>query len=220
MIEVRRLGPQIGAEINGVDVKTMDDATFGVIYRAWLDYNVVAVRGQESPDRRFPRPTAGASGSSNRTRPRARAIPTVPKSRCSVRTKFGPDGKLDMAIYKRGAEGWHTDGSYERGAVQGDAALRARDSEPRRRHAVREHVRRVRRAARAAQTAPAEFAWRLRLRRPRQKDVTAQRGRPQPEAGLPSADTHASRDRTQGALLRSQARSCASKVWKKPRATR
>jgi taurine dioxygenase len=27
--------------------------------------------------------------------------------------KFGADGKLDMAVYKRGAEGWHTDGSYD-----------------------------------------------------------------------------------------------------------
>jgi taurine dioxygenase len=27
--------------------------------------------------------------------------------------KFGPDGKLDMAIYRPGAEGWHTDGAYD-----------------------------------------------------------------------------------------------------------
>ena len=27
--------------------------------------------------------------------------------------KFGADGKLDMAIYKRGAEGLHTDGAYD-----------------------------------------------------------------------------------------------------------
>jgi taurine dioxygenase len=27
--------------------------------------------------------------------------------------KFGPDGALDMAIYRRGAEGWHTDGAYD-----------------------------------------------------------------------------------------------------------
>src|SRR5215210_4735585 len=47
MLEIRPLGPQIGAEINGVDVKTLDDTTFNAIYRAWLDYNVVAVRGQE-----------------------------------------------------------------------------------------------------------------------------------------------------------------------------
>ena len=47
MIQVRRLGPQIGAEIRGVDVKTLDDETFAVIYRAWLDCNVVVVPGQE-----------------------------------------------------------------------------------------------------------------------------------------------------------------------------
>ena len=27
--------------------------------------------------------------------------------------KFGPDGTLDEAIYRRGAEGWHTDGAYD-----------------------------------------------------------------------------------------------------------
>src|SRR4029079_10100216 len=27
--------------------------------------------------------------------------------------KFGPDGQLDMAIYRRGAEDWHTDGAYD-----------------------------------------------------------------------------------------------------------
>ena len=46
MIEIRRLGPQIGAEIHGVDVKALDDASFAAIYRAWLDYNVVVVPGQ------------------------------------------------------------------------------------------------------------------------------------------------------------------------------
>jgi len=47
MIQVRRLGKQIGAEILGVDVKTLDDADFAQIYRAWLDANVVVVPGQE-----------------------------------------------------------------------------------------------------------------------------------------------------------------------------
>ena len=47
MTEVRRLGPQIGAEILGVDVKTLDDAGFAQIYRAWLDHNVVVVPGQD-----------------------------------------------------------------------------------------------------------------------------------------------------------------------------
>src|SRR5205814_8531509 len=47
MIRVQRLGPQIGAEIRGVDVKTLDDASFAVIYRAWLEYNVLVAPGQE-----------------------------------------------------------------------------------------------------------------------------------------------------------------------------
>lgn len=112
MIEVRRLGPQIGAEINGVDVKTLDDATFNAIYRAWLDYNVVAVRGQElelddfvNYSRRFgfvqPHPS------------KSTRHPDRPEITLLGINKFGPDGKLDMAIYRRGAEGWHTDGAYD-----------------------------------------------------------------------------------------------------------
>jgi taurine dioxygenase len=112
MIEVRRMGPKIGAEINGVDVKTLDEATFNAIYRAWLDYNVVAVRGQtlELDDfvtysRRFgfvqPHPS------------KSTRHPDRPEITLLGINKFGADGKLDMAIYRRGAEGWHTDGAYD-----------------------------------------------------------------------------------------------------------
>ena len=112
MIEVRRLGSQIGAEINGVDVKRLDDTTFSAIYRAWLDYNVVAVRGQEleledfvTYSRRFgfvqPHPS------------KSTRHPDCPEITLLGINKFGPDGKLDMAIYRRGAEGWHTDGAYD-----------------------------------------------------------------------------------------------------------
>jgi taurine dioxygenase len=112
MIEVRRLGPQIGAEINGVDVKTLDDATFNAIYRAWLDYNVVAVRGQAlelgdfvNYSRRFGLVQPHPSKSTRH--------PDCPEITLLGINKFGPDGKLDMAIYRRGAEGWHTDGAYD-----------------------------------------------------------------------------------------------------------
>ncbi len=112
MIEVRRLGPQIGAEIRGVDVKRLDEATFGAIYRAWLDANVLVVPEQtlEIEDflrysRRFgivhPHP-------SKMTR-----HPEYPEITLLGVNKFGPDGTLDMAIYRRGAEGWHTDGAYD-----------------------------------------------------------------------------------------------------------
>jgi len=113
VIEIRRLGPQIGAEINGVDVKSLDDATFAAIYRAWLDYNVVAVRGQDlgiadflAYSRRFGRIDPHPSKSTRH--------PNFPEVTLLGVNKFGPDGKLDMAVYRRGAEGWHTDGSYDR----------------------------------------------------------------------------------------------------------
>jgi taurine dioxygenase len=112
MIEVRRLGPQIGVEIRGVDVKTLDDAGFATIYRAWLDHNVLVVPGQDLEiadflrySRRFgvvhPHP-------SKMTR-----HPDHPEITVLGINKFGADGALDVAIYRRGAEGWHTDGAYD-----------------------------------------------------------------------------------------------------------
>jgi taurine dioxygenase len=112
MIETRRLGPQIGVEILGVDVKTLEDAGFAAIYRAWLDHNVAVVPGQDLHiedflrySRRFglivPHP-------SKMTR-----HPDYPEITLLGANKFGADGQLDMAIYRRGAEGWHTDGAYD-----------------------------------------------------------------------------------------------------------
>ena len=110
--EVRRLGTQIGIEVRGVDVKTLDDETFGVLYRAWLDGNILVVPDQELEiedflcySRRFgvvvPHP-------SKMTR-----HPDHPEITLLGVNKFGPDGTLDDKIYRRGAEGWHTDGAYD-----------------------------------------------------------------------------------------------------------
>jgi taurine dioxygenase len=112
MIEVRRLGKQIGAEIVGVDVKKLDDAGFAQIYRAWLDANVVVVPGQELaiPDflhysRRFGIVVPHPSKSTRH--------PDYPEITQLGVNKFDAAGKLDIAIYRRGAEGWHTDGAYD-----------------------------------------------------------------------------------------------------------
>jgi taurine dioxygenase len=112
MIEVRRLGAQIGVEIQGVDVKTLDDPSFAVIYRAWLDSNVLVVRGQDLQiedflrySRRFGRVQPHPSKTTRH--------PEYPEITLLGVNKFGPDGALDMAIYRRGAEGWHTDGAYD-----------------------------------------------------------------------------------------------------------
>jgi taurine dioxygenase len=111
-MEICPLGPQIGVEIRGVDVKALDDAGFAAIYRAWLDHNVAVVPDQELEiedflrySRRFglvvPHP-------SKMTR-----HPDHPEITLLGVNKFGADGRLDMAIYRRGAEGWHTDGAYD-----------------------------------------------------------------------------------------------------------
>ncbi len=47
MVEIRRMGPQIGVEVRGVDVRTLDEEGFAPIYQAWLDCNILCVRGQE-----------------------------------------------------------------------------------------------------------------------------------------------------------------------------
>ena len=110
-MEIRHMGP-IGALITGVDVKTMDDATFRKIYQTWLDCNVIAVRGQElgvddylKYSRRFgfvcPHPA------------KTTRHPDYPEITLLGANKFRADGTIDRDIYLRGAEGFHTDGSYE-----------------------------------------------------------------------------------------------------------
>src|SRR5436305_1247772 len=47
MLHIRRMGPQIGIEVTGIDVKVMDEAIWNRIYQAWLDHNVMVVRDQE-----------------------------------------------------------------------------------------------------------------------------------------------------------------------------
>jgi len=112
MIEVRRLGQQIGAEIRGVDVKTLDDAGFAAIYRAWLDYNVVVVPGQELQIEDFLR-YSRRFGVVHPHPSKMTRHPDHPEITLLGADKFGPDGQLNLAIYRRGAEGWHTDGAYD-----------------------------------------------------------------------------------------------------------
>ena len=45
-IGVRRMAGALGAEIEGVDLAKLDDATFAEIHRAWLENNVVFFRDQ------------------------------------------------------------------------------------------------------------------------------------------------------------------------------
>src|SRR5439155_21374019 len=106
------LGPQIGAEIHGVDVKMLDDAGFAAIYRAWLDANVLVVPGQELQIEDFLRYSRRFGVVQPHPSKMTRHA-DYPEITLLGVNKFGADGKLDMTIYRRGAEGWHTDGAYD-----------------------------------------------------------------------------------------------------------
>src|SRR3977135_891379 len=103
-MEIRLLGPQIGVEVRGVDVQTMDADSFGRIYQAWLDHNIMCVRGQDLtiPDfirysERFGPVTPHPSKSTRH--------PEHPKITFLGINKFDAEGKLRDEIYRRGAEG-------------------------------------------------------------------------------------------------------------------
>jgi len=49
-IEVVPTGAALGAEIHGIDLRSIDDGAFGEIYQAWLDRAVVLFRGQQLSD--------------------------------------------------------------------------------------------------------------------------------------------------------------------------
>jgi taurine dioxygenase len=42
--------PTLGAEISGVDLRSIDDAAFAAIHRAWIDHQVLLFRGQHLTD--------------------------------------------------------------------------------------------------------------------------------------------------------------------------
>jgi taurine dioxygenase len=112
MVEIRQRGPQIGVEVSGVDLRTIDEAGFAPIYQAWLDHNVLVVKDQDltlqeflAYSRRFGIVSPHPSKSTRH--------PDLPEITLLGVNKFNADGSLNKAIYRRGAEGWHTDGAYD-----------------------------------------------------------------------------------------------------------
>ena len=53
-MQIRALGPTLGAEVTDVDVRTMDAADFAALYAAWLSHNgVLVVRAQSLTEHEF-----------------------------------------------------------------------------------------------------------------------------------------------------------------------
>lgn len=111
-MNIQRLEP-IGALISDIDVRKLDDAAFAEIYRTWLECNVICVRDQQleladflAYSRRF--------GSVQPHPSKSTRHPQCPEITLMGVNKFRADGTLDPDVYRRGAEGFHTDGSYEK----------------------------------------------------------------------------------------------------------
>jgi taurine dioxygenase len=112
MLTITRTASEVGAIAEGVDVRAMSDADFDRLYNAWLAANVLVVRGQDlrlqefvAYSRRFGHIDPHPSKSTRH--------PDCPEVTLLGVNKFEADGKLNMAIYKRGASGYHTDGAYD-----------------------------------------------------------------------------------------------------------
>lgn len=112
MLQIRPIGPRTGAEITGVDVKRLDDESFAPIYQAWLQYGVIVVRDQEleiedflAYSRRFGFVVPHPSKSTRH--------PDYPELTMLGVDKFDSEGNLIEAVYRRGANGYHTDGAYD-----------------------------------------------------------------------------------------------------------
>ena len=112
MLEISHPNSKVGAIAEGVDVRTISEDDFSQLYNAWLERNVLIVRGQNldlgeflAYSKRFgvidPHPS------------KSTRHPDCPEITLLGVNKFDAGGKLNEAIYKRGASGWHTDGAYD-----------------------------------------------------------------------------------------------------------
>lgn len=103
--------PGIGAIATGVDVTRMGDSEWRALYQAWLDHNVLVVRGQQLEivqfldyGRRF--------GRVKPHRVRRTRHPQYPELTVMGTNTKTAAGKVDTSIYNRGS-GWHTDGPWD-----------------------------------------------------------------------------------------------------------
>ncbi len=111
-MKVDRLAEEIGAEITGIDVRDMSETDWQTVYQTWLDHSVLVIRDQQLElddfyqySLRFGPVEAHPSKSTRH--------PAFPKITVLGVGKFDEDGRLNLAIYGRGADSFHTDGAYD-----------------------------------------------------------------------------------------------------------
>jgi taurine dioxygenase len=111
MVEVVTMEPGIAAEVRGVTLNRISDEEFAVLYRAFLDNNVIVVREQELSIEDF----LGYSGRFGVLKPhisRKTRHPEYPELTVMGVNAVRSDGTVDQTVRTRGS-GWHTDTPYE-----------------------------------------------------------------------------------------------------------
>lgn len=126
-IRVRPLGDTLGAEVEAGDLRSIGDAQFGEIRRAWLEYHVLRFRGLEFSDedlvgfsRRFgdyqpsnpnPHPATRSDLAGAAAAPRLRQAPRDPRyPQVSVVSNIVDDG-VALGTLGDGELVWHSDQS-------------------------------------------------------------------------------------------------------------
>ncbi len=115
MLEIRPLSANLGAEVTGVDLKSLGDDEFAEIYNAFLDHIVLVFRGQDLAMEDF----LAHGRRYGPVRPhivQKSRHPVLPELMVMdnkiVDTKKGAEKAPSVNLVKRGAV-WHTDTSYD-----------------------------------------------------------------------------------------------------------
>jgi len=116
-MKIERPHPAIGAIATDVDVRSLADADWTALYRAWLDGVVLVVRGQTLTIEEF----LAYSRRFGRLKPhrvKKTRHPGHPELTVMGVGTRKPDGKVDRTIYDRGG-GWHTDSPWDTEVCKG-----------------------------------------------------------------------------------------------------
>ncbi len=116
MLKIVKAAPKIGAEIQGVSVKGMDEATFRTVYQAFLDYIVIVIRGQDLNEQDFIDFSARFGEIKPHMTKKAHH-PQYPELMLMdnriLDTRSGEQTQTASPLLVRVGNVWHTDTSYE-----------------------------------------------------------------------------------------------------------